>query len=448
MKILLDKIHAKLGDFWWYSLMVFCAARVADCMNVFVGLWLVPKYVDPKDLGAVMPLTQFASCLAIPIAVFASTFRNEITELSIKQEFGKLKTLLRGTFVATGIFLVFALLVSWVILPPFLERIRIAKGSLGILVIITAFVGSVSPIFNNALQALKKFKATSVIGILGAPLRLLTMLATMPLRPLSGYFVGQCATPSFGIVASIFALKNELAVKAEPYWNKEVFRRVARFGMMISIATVFPMVSQLVEFTVLRQRIPQADSAAYYVVTRFSEISNFITCTLVFTMFPYTASLARGGLSTKPLIFKMSGITVLLNIVIAVAFALCGEWALSFVPHGECYQEYAWAIQWLIVISVLSAISSYYTTSEISANRFGYLKWLVPINVIYPLVMLLVTGYGYFDSFLPDSWSSYLSVHNIKTLDSLLMWSVSCTAIKTIFCMVSLHCHDRNLRVA
>ena len=58
---MLAKLHARLGDFWWYSLMLFCACRAADLLNAFVGLWLVPKYVDPSELGAVQPLTMFAT---------------------------------------------------------------------------------------------------------------------------------------------------------------------------------------------------------------------------------------------------------------------------------------------------------------------------------------------------------------------------------------------------
>ncbi len=68
MKALLDKLHARMGDFWWYSLMLFCACRAADLLNAFVGLWLVPKYVDPSELGAVTPLGNFAGLLALPVA--------------------------------------------------------------------------------------------------------------------------------------------------------------------------------------------------------------------------------------------------------------------------------------------------------------------------------------------------------------------------------------------
>ena len=61
MKTLLDRLHVRLGDFWWYSLMLFAALRFGDLINAFVGLWLVPKYVPSEELGAVLPLTQFAT---------------------------------------------------------------------------------------------------------------------------------------------------------------------------------------------------------------------------------------------------------------------------------------------------------------------------------------------------------------------------------------------------
>ena len=29
---LFDRLHARLGDFWWYSLMLFCACRAAGLL--------------------------------------------------------------------------------------------------------------------------------------------------------------------------------------------------------------------------------------------------------------------------------------------------------------------------------------------------------------------------------------------------------------------------------
>ena len=435
---LLNKLHTRLGDFWWYSLMIFCAQRTADFMNVFVGLYLVPKYVDPSELGAVMPLTQFASCLALPIAVFATTFRNEIVNLSAERKFGQLKTLLRGTFIATGIFLVLAFVVCTFVLPAYLERMRLAKGSLGILIVILAFVTSVQPVFNNALQALKKFKATSVIGILGAPIRLLSMAVALPFRPISGYFAGQTSTPAFGIVAAVVALRKELAVKAEPYWNSGVFRRVARFATFTTIGTVACSIWVLVSNTVLRQRLPELDSAAYYMASRFSEISNFLTMSFLFTMFPFTAGLARQGKSTNPLVIKSSLAMVAFCIPLATVFWLWGEPILGFLPHGAEYAPYYKIIPWMIGISCLNSFASFYVGAEVSAERFAYLWWSVPIFLLFSAAMLGVTGYGYFTSILPSAVTKFLETHNVTSISAYLLWMTALEAARVICCTVQM----------
>jgi len=256
MKALLKRLHSKMGDFWWYSLMIFMAARAADCLNVFVGLWLVPKYVPPSELGAVMPLTNFAGFLAIPIGVFASTFRQELSNLAVNREFGKLKTLMRGVFIATAVFFFVALVISHFVLPHYLERIRVAEGSLGMLIIAYSFINAMSPIFSNPLQALKKFKATTVISLVGAPVRFLTMLATIPLRALSGYFVGQASVPSFSIVTSVIALRQELSVKAERYWTSDIINRYSKLAFIFGISSIATFLPGLVESTIIRQRLP------------------------------------------------------------------------------------------------------------------------------------------------------------------------------------------------
>ena len=435
---LLDKLHARIGDFWWYSLMIFCAQRAADGMNVFVGLYLVPKYVDPTELGAVTPLSQFASCLALPIAVFASTFRNEIDNLAAEKRFGQLKTLLRGTFIATGVFFALALVVCYFVLPAYLERMRLVKGSLGILIVILAFVGAVQPIFNNALQALKKFKATSVIGIIGAPIRLLSMMLVLPLRPISGYFAGQSSTPCFSIIASVFALRKELSVKAEPYWNQAIVRRVAHFATFAAIGSIASAVWVLVNTTILRQRLPDLDSAAYYMASRFSEITGFLSMSLLFTMFPFTTDLARAGKSTNPLVIKSSVAMIVFCLPLAAIFWLWGAPILRLLPHGAEYAPYAWIIPWMIGIACLNSFASFYTSAEFAAARFGYLWWSVPLFLGFAAAMLGVTGYGYFAAYLPPAVTEFLRAHNITSISAYLTWMTVIEMVRVLCCAVQM----------
>ena len=438
IKAKLSALHRRMGDFWWYSLMLFLACRFADALNAFVGLWLVPKYVPPSELGAVMPLMQFASFLAIPIAAFSNTFRNELTRLSVNKEFGKLKTLMRGVFISSAVFLFLAIIIARLIMPAFLERIRIVEGSLGLIIIATSFVSAVSPIYSNALQSLKKFKAQSVISILGAPIRLLTMLVTMPFRALSGYFIGQASVPVFSMTASVIALKKELSVKAEPYWDRETVKKFSKlFIIFISIGLIDGFFL-LVESTVLRQRLCDLDSAGYYMASRFSEIAGFLAATMLFTLFPFTAEKAAKGENTSPIVIKSLIVNAAFCALLALPFIFFGKTILSLLPHGDQYSAYWWAIPWMIGITFLCSIIAFYLTAEFSANRFKFLKWYLPIDFTYPILLLLVTGHGYFADIIPATWTEFLTAHNIYSLESMLWWITTINGLKAIICIIAI----------
>lgn len=449
MSGMLQKLKSKLGDFWWYSLMLFVACRAADLLNAFVGLWLVPKYVPQEELGAVLPLTNFALFLALPMTVFTATFRNEISGLAIKGEFGKLKTLMRGVFIASAVFLFFMITVSHFLLPHFLTRIRIVEGSLGLLILATSFVGAVAPVYTTAMQALKKFTATSIINLLSAPIRLMTMLLTMPFRALTGYFVGQMSTPVFSIVAAVIALKKELSVPAEKYWTKEVARRFGRIFLIFALGGLAGHFACLIELTVLRQRLSSLDSAAYYMVTRFSDIASFLYNSLIFTIFPFAAELAVKGKDLRPLILKASLATLAFSAAAVLFFICFGEQILRLLPHGADYSGYWWAIPWIIGINTTAYITSFYTTAEVSANRFKYMRWMIPLNLAYPLALLVVTGRGYFEHLLPSWAMEFLEAINASSLSGMLWWMTGIAALRLIGCIIEcLVCGRRASRCA
>lgn len=424
------RLRGRLGDFWWYSLMLFIACRAADLLNAFVGLWLVPRYVPPSELGAVLPLLNYTSFLSLPIAVFASAFRNEISGLAVRREYGRLKTLMKGVFIAGAAFIVLAMIVSHFALPRFLSRIRIVEGSLGMLILFTSFVGSLAPIYCNTLQALKKFREMSLINFLSAPIRLVTMLVAMPFRPIAGYFTGQAATPLFTGVAAVFTLRKELSVPAEPYWTRDVVRRFGRLLTLFAVSGAVGTFSSLVETTVLRQRLPEIDSAAYYMVTRFSDISSYLYSALVFAIFPFSADLAARGKDVRPLLLKTSAATTVFCSAAAILFTFAGRTLLGLLPHGDAYAGYWWAIPWIIGINAINFIIGLYTTAEIAANRFGYMKFMVPLTLLYPAALLAVTGRGYFAGILPDRAMSALAALNVTTLNGMLWWMTAVAAAK------------------
>jgi hypothetical protein len=79
MKSILHRIHARCGDLWWYAMLLFVAQRFGDVINMFVGMWLVPKYVPQEELGAVLPLMSFVGFIGLPLALITIPFLKFIT---------------------------------------------------------------------------------------------------------------------------------------------------------------------------------------------------------------------------------------------------------------------------------------------------------------------------------------------------------------------------------
>ena len=178
------------------AILLFLALRVGDVVNLAAGMWFVPKYVSPEEIGAVLPLTSFATFLSIPVFAFAMTVMKESAVLHAAGERAKVKSLLSGVFAAVGAALVLVLVVSCIAVPHFLKQMRVSDASAGILVVSAAFLGCVAPVYTDALQSMKRFKSLAAVEVCGSAVRFLAMLATMPFRALAGYFAGQAALPA------------------------------------------------------------------------------------------------------------------------------------------------------------------------------------------------------------------------------------------------------------
>lgn len=406
-------------EFWYYSLMLFLACRAADGLNAFVGLWMVPKYVSAESLGAVLPLASVASAFAIPASVVALTFQKEVNALALAGDFGRMKSLIRGVFLIVGAFLVLAIGVAWLTLPRFFAHIRVDGNLLGFLIVASAFLGCTAPIYTSALQALKRFKTLSLINLIGAPVRFLAMCLTLPMRALPGYFAGQSAPPAFQILASVFCLRRELSVPAEPYWNRATFARVSALFLSTLAYYGFGTIGCVVEMAVMRGGIPDVESAAYYMTSRFSDIAGFIAMTLTVVLFPYTSEEAEAGRTTRNFVLKSMLVTIGFNAILLVVFLVIGSPALSLLPGGEKYAAYHWAIPWCIAIGTLFALQVFHTNTELSARRYGFLKWWIPLNLAYPALLWIFRS-------------------RVTTLSDILWWFTISAALKVGFSLFDL----------
>ena len=372
-----------MNGFLKHAMLLFLALRLGDFVNAAAGMWFVPKYVKPEDIGAVLPMMSFATFLSLPVFAFAMTVMKESAWLAAKGERGRIKSLLSGVFAVTAVIMVIVIAVSAVLMPRFLGMMKVSDAAAGFLVVVAAFLGCVAPVYTDALQSLKRFRSLAAIEVGGSILRFLVMSVAMPLKALAGYFAGQAVLPVFRMAGSVFALRRDLAVPSEPFWDRAAIRRVALAFAAILAYQAIPMAASLVEQSILRTSLPSQDSAGYYMVSRFADFLYYLTFPLMLVMFPYTASAAEKGASTAPYIVRCSAVTLAVSFLMAVVYFLFGDSILPLMPSGAAYLDYAGYMPWLVMMNALTSCQVFYANAEVSAGRFGFLWWLAPLHLAY-----------------------------------------------------------------
>lgn len=374
-----------MKPFTRHCLLLFLALRAGDFVNVAAGMWFVPLYVSGDDIGAVLPLGTFATFAALPVFAMAMTLMREASVLAARGCYGKIKSLYSTAFAATAVASAAVLVVAAFAMPRFMAAMRVSKAgaATGFLVVASALAGCAAPVYTDALQSLKKFGALAAVEAGGAVCRFLVMAVIMPFKALTGYFAGQTALPVFRIIASAAAVRKRLDVPSEPFWDRESVKRIASGFLRILVYQAVPMAVALLEQSVLRRMLSAGDSAGYYIATRFSDLLYYMTFPLLAVMFPYSASAAGKGASVRPYVARCMAWTAIAALVLALAGLFAGENLIALLPNGAAYTRYAKYIPALSGITALTSCQVFYTNAEISAARYGFMKWFMPLHAVY-----------------------------------------------------------------
>ena len=419
MRRALSTLHAKVGDLWWYSLMIFVACRSGDVIQAFIGLWLVPKYVGPEELGAVLPLQQLTSFLTVPLAILATVFAKYVSVYATRGEYGKVKGFIRDVFAATAVLFALCIGGAYLVMPFFYERLRIASGSLTLLILLCGLAANVSTVVTSAQQGLKRFKTLSAMNVISAPIRLVTLLVAMPYRALSGYLLGQTTPPATTSLLSVLDIRKALKGHApDATWRRDL-PEIGRFLVPFAVCSLFGSLVASLTATVYRQRLPEAESAAYYMLTRFSDLAGLVGSSFALILFPLASEAHERGRENRRLlghsILAALGGSALLALVFALAarplFALTETWR-AYLPHAGLLPA-------LCLSSGIGVAAGAIANYELACSRFGALALMVALNFAYVALLIAFTGCEAFRGLAPDAlvdWMASLHVARLSTL--------------------------------
>ena len=438
MKNFLHRLREKCGDFWWYSILIFIACRSGDAIQAFIGLWLVPHYVPQRELGAALPLLQIGGTFGLPLSILIIPFSRWLTLYATRGEYGKVKRMLSLAFKSVFVAFAMVLLLAHFILPHFFERLRVAEGSLGILIICTGLIGPFSSVFGNALQGLKRFKTIAVVNALGAPVRLVVMLATMPFRALAGYMLGQMSAPVVNIVVSFFSLRKDLGsgVKAEPLGQTDV-REMVRYTIPVAVNLLVATVMGSWQALLIRQRLPEIESASFYIISRLAEVAAYAGMSLSVVAFPLAAEAREKGGRGDGLLWRLLGGTFLPGLAVTAIFAVSGKMLLESVPLWRDYVPYWPLLVFYTLRLAVCTTYSVFSTYEIAAGRFRFLLYWIPFMLAETGVLVALTGYSAFNGILPTGIVDWMASVSAARLGFFVWWLLGCSTAQ----MLAVVCH-------
>lgn len=384
--------RAPLRAFLKATLLLFVATRLADAVHAVCGLWVVPRWIPPAELGAILPMLGFGAAVAVPFGVFLTVFVRSYARFMARGELRRARQIGRWALGLSLLLAVLTPLAAWPLLPWLFRILRTAPSAAGALAALYGLVMAFLPVAASALQARKRFGAMAAANLAGAPLRLAALLLLLPVLGMTGYFLGQLTPALVTLLFALWVLGRErrepcpeTPVAAEPLGRADL-REMCRYGLRILVGNGVGALGTFAVALLIRARMTDEASGAYYLLTRFAEIAAYCTTGVTAVLFPFAVEAHAAGRS-----WARTGAFAALAVLLG-SLLLAGLFLLLLPPLFRllpAYAPYVGAAPWgayLTAVTGLNMALSVWFTRCSAENDFGYLRYTVPLTGVNVLL--------------------------------------------------------------
>ena len=187
------------------------------------------------------------------------------------------------------------------------------------------------------------------------------------------------------------------------------------------------------QMMIVRQRLPEVESAAYYMISRFAELSTYAGLTIGVVMFPLAAEAHAQKMDSLRILKRTMMITVGFGVLCAAGLAIVGRPMFGAVPLWEPYVPYVTDMVILSLSLTLCIAFTNFFTYEMAESRFGFLLYYVPVSVIEIGFVVCFTGYDYFRGILSDSTVDWMRSLNVASLRNFLLVGIAGWLVNLVF---------------
>ncbi len=417
---------------------MFAVSRVGDFVGLYVGMFLVPATLSQQKLGAVLPLMKFAAVVAVPMTIVARTAMKYISMLLVKEEHGKIKSMLRDLALLSStvsVIIIVALWIGW----DFIEKsLKIDDKRILWLLGASLIFSCWTPLATSVSQGLKHFYRIILARLLGPIARLLVAILLLKQLQVVGYL---SANLSVGIVTLLLLGDGLLRyfrrdTPQESY--KELLPDIKRYVVPIGIASLLLTVQLAAGPWFIRKSLSEEISAGYYIAAMFGNIPMWVAPAMLPFLFPLVSERYEKGISTRKMHIQALGIVLLAGLSIALFLFVYGENILALRPNWQKYSTYSPFMWQIALITTLDTFFQCHFTHETACKSFGFLRYYAPLVAVEIILLWVFMGWEHLSGIIPAGL--YQSVHNAipVSLQSVLIIMLAVRVVNFIFLLVSL----------
>lgn len=421
--------RGRLGELWWYTACFFIVSRMGDVVNLLIGLLIVPRTLDPAQLGALLPLTQVGSAVSLPLGILLLPAGKFMNVFATRGETGKCRALLQDTIAVSLLFMAGMTAWLWARGDALLLRLDVADRRLLWPIAAFALLSCVQPVLDSASKSLKLFNTMLWSNAAGPYVRLAAMLLLLAPLGAFGYMLAQLSG----------AMASALVILAVVLWTMgrmggrvsyaPHLKEMALYAAPLVIYTVASRIQGPMESFVIRRWLPQEVSAGYYFAWTLGNIPCYFTQAMAPFLWTLVSERFEKGQGTGRLLAQSQLFNLGLGGAMTIAFAMLMPRFFSLPGPWRAYAAYSGFVWQVSLIRVLRTSLDYFLLYENACRRFRYMWYVVPAMLAESALLYCLPGWGAFRGILPEAAWLWVDARLDITLQFLVSIMIAAHAV-------------------
>ena len=406
---ILSALRARVGDLWWYSLMMSIVGLFVSVLNLIVGAFLVPAKVPLHDMGAIAPFQSMMITVFSVANIVAYLGLKYTSRFHVEEKPGHIKSLFRHILLVTFLISVVAVVFLLLFRVPIQLRFKFADSRVVIAVAGCLFLAPFIPVLKSMARGVMAFGGVVISNILLSVTRLILILLLLERGGLLGYWTATFGS-SFVLVLFLFwLLRGYLKPSLTATSYKEHRLEMGGFLRSGGLVPVIIGISILVESVAIRNFTSIEDSAGYYMAMVFGSIPLFLSCAITPFLLPMITQRQHKGEDGGSLLLQSVSVIMILGTVLVIGFGLSGNWLLNLREVWRIHASYSPLIWKIGVVSVLQGVITAFSEHENACNKFKYVKVYITIYLLDMICVYSFLGWGAFQGILPAGIWQYFN---------------------------------------